>query len=198
MAAGVPPLDKQRFDSLYIQFCRNQNMNACSVVSIGDSRMVDLHQLHVRVLHEGGAQVVNLRDLWAIIGGRLGFIQLPRNDSEPARSGPGIAQQLQNIYDQCLQLFESAYILTVKNRHTGGSPQQPIHQMGTTPPAIGNNVTPGMSGDPTEVPPNTGQLPLSNQRIVVTALRFVLISAQDMRASRVPEHMIAFVECHRA
>lgn len=136
--------------------------------------------------------------MWAVIGGRLGFVQFPGNESEPGRSGPGIAQQLQNTYDQYLQHFESAYVLTVRNRQMGASSQQPIHQMGPTPPAMGNNVAPGMSGNPTEVPLNSGQRPLANQQIVATALRFVLTSAQDMRASRVPEHMIAFVERHRA
>ncbi|KAI9568643.1 hypothetical protein HD554DRAFT_696884 [Boletus coccyginus] len=90
MAAGIVLLDKSRFDSTYAHFCRIQNTNPASCVPMGD-RTEDLHRLHVYVMHEGGAASVNQRDLWAVIGGRLGFIQFPGDDSEPARSDPGIA-----------------------------------------------------------------------------------------------------------
>lgn len=137
--------------------------------------------------------------MWAVIGGRLNFIQFLGNDSEPAQSGPGIAQQLHNIYDQYLQHFENAYVLTVKNKNspTNGSPQQPppTHQMNPNP-LVGNSATPGISGNPTEMPSNPPrQLP--NQQLIAAALRYVFTNAQDMRAQRVSEHMIAFVERHR-
>lgn len=134
--------------------------------------------------------------MWAVIGGRLGLVQFPGNDSEPARSGPGIAQQLHNTYEQHLQHFEHAYILTVKNRPTTGSPQQPIQQMNSGPLAIGNNATPVMSGNPTEMPPNPPR-PFLNQQLIAAAARYAHTSAQDMRTQRVHEHMIAFVERHR-
>ena len=137
--------------------------------------------------------------MWAVIGGRLGFIQFPGNDSEPARCGPGIAQQLHNTYDQYLQHFENAYVLTVKNRPTG-SPQQPIHQMNPMNPnplAISSNATPGMSVKSTEMPPNPPR-PLHNQQVIAAAARYAHMSTQDMRAQRVQELMIAFVERHRA
>ena len=55
----VMPLDKQRFESTYSQFCRSQNVNTGLRVAIGENRTVDLHQLHVCVMHEGGAQSVS-------------------------------------------------------------------------------------------------------------------------------------------
>ncbi|KAH0833131.1 hypothetical protein J3R83DRAFT_12128 [Lanmaoa asiatica] len=196
-STGVLPLDKQRFDSTYSQFCRCQNISPSLRVAIGDNRMVDLHQLHFSVMHEGGAESVNQKDMWAVIGGKLGFIQFPGNDSEPARCGPGIAQQLQNTYEQYLQHFEHAYVLTVKNRSTGGSPQQPIQQVNSNPLAIGNNATAGMPGNPTEMPPNPPR-PFPNQQLVFAAARYAHTTAQDMRAQRVHEPMIAFVERHRS
>lgn len=57
--AGVMPLDKQRFESTYAQFCRSQNINPGLRVPIGDNRTVDLHQLHVQVMREGGATSVS-------------------------------------------------------------------------------------------------------------------------------------------
>ena len=53
--------------------------------------------------------------MWAVIGGQLGFIQLPGDDSGPARSDPGIAQQLCSTYNRYLQHFEIAYILAVES-----------------------------------------------------------------------------------
>jgi hypothetical protein len=55
----IMPLDKKRFDSTYAQFCRSQDISPVSRVSIGDNGMVDLHQLHVLVMHEGGAASVS-------------------------------------------------------------------------------------------------------------------------------------------
>ena len=55
----IMPLDKQRFDSTYAQFCRSQDINPGSRVPIGDNGTVDLHQLHVSVMHEGGAASVS-------------------------------------------------------------------------------------------------------------------------------------------
>ncbi|KAG6374300.1 hypothetical protein JVT61DRAFT_4322 [Boletus reticuloceps] len=194
-SVGIMPLEKQRFETTYAQFCRSQNTHSGSRVQIGENRTVDLHQLHVQVMHEGGAGSVTQRDMWAVIGGRLGFIQFPGTDTEPARCGPGIAQQLHNTYDQYLQHFENAYILTVKNRPSTGSPQQPIHQMNPNPLA-GSSATPDISGNPTEMPPNPR--PLLNQQFIAAALRYVLTPAQDMRTQRVPENMITFVERHRS
>ncbi|KAG9315089.1 hypothetical protein JVU11DRAFT_4201 [Chiua virens] len=194
-SVGVMPLDKQRFDSTYTQFCRSQNINPGLRVAIGEGRNVDLHQLHVYVMHEGGAQSVTQRDMWAVIGGRLGFIQFPGNDSEPARSGPGIAQQLQNTYEQYLHHFEHAYILTVKNRSAMGSQQQT-----TLPsPLVGNNATPGIPGGSSEMPlPPNASRQVPNQQFVAAVARYSRNTADEMRAQRIPEHLIAFVERNRA
>ena len=58
-AGTIMPLDKQRFDSIYAQFCRSQDISPGSRVSIGDNGMVNLHHLHVYVMHEGGAASVS-------------------------------------------------------------------------------------------------------------------------------------------
>lgn len=55
----IMPLDKARFDSTYRSFCRSQSISADLRVPIGDNRSVDLHQLHVFVMHEGGASSVS-------------------------------------------------------------------------------------------------------------------------------------------
>ena len=129
--------------------------------------------------------------MWPVIGGRLGIVQFPGNDSEPGRCGPGMAQQLQNTYEQYLQHFENAYILTVKNRAAAGSSQ---HPMNANSLAMDNNATAGISGN-SEIPPNPPRL---NQQVIAAAARFAHTSAIEMRAQRIQEPMIAFVERHRS
>ena len=47
--------------------------------------------------------------MWNVIGGRLGFVQFPGSETEPAKCGPGAAQALQNIYKNYLQFFDNWY-----------------------------------------------------------------------------------------
>lgn len=136
--------------------------------------------------------------MWAVIGGRLNFVQFPGTDSDPARSGPGIAQQLQNTYEHHLQHFENAYIMTVKNRTGTGSPQQPpIHQMNPNPLPVGNTATPSLPGNPAEMPQSASRPANFNPQLIAAAARFAHTSAQEMRAQRVHEQLINFVERHR-
>lgn len=60
-SAGVMPLDKQKFESTYAQFCRSQKINISGGlrVPIGENRTLDLHDLHVQVMHENGAASVS-------------------------------------------------------------------------------------------------------------------------------------------
>lgn len=53
------------------------------------------------------------KDLWAVVGGRMGFVQFPASDSEPAKSGPGVAQQLAHAYKEYLAAFDNVYLSTV-------------------------------------------------------------------------------------
>lgn len=50
---NLMPLEKQRFESTYIQYCRSQRLDPTMQVQIAE-KLVDLHRLHVEVMHEGG------------------------------------------------------------------------------------------------------------------------------------------------
>jgi len=51
---NLMPLEKQRFESTYMRYCRSQRLEYTMHVAIAENRMVDLHQLHVEVIREGG------------------------------------------------------------------------------------------------------------------------------------------------
>lgn len=52
-----------------------------------------------------------------MIGGRMGFVQFPGSaPNDPPKSGPGVAQQLQHLYSEYLQAFDSIYISSVLHK----------------------------------------------------------------------------------
>lgn len=58
---GVAPLDKVHFEATYATFCKNNHVEPNVHVLLPDNRSVDLHNLHVQVFREGGAQLVSSR-----------------------------------------------------------------------------------------------------------------------------------------
>jgi hypothetical protein len=83
----------------------------------------------------------------------MGFIQFPGTEAEPARSGPGVAQQLQHIYTEYLSHFDRAYVQSVLQKkglfssqpgnNTAGGPQG--NNPATGSPQV-HNITASMQG----------------------------------------------------
>lgn len=183
---GVSPLDKPHFEAMYTSFCKNHHVEPNMHVVLPDSRSVDLYNLHVQVFREGGAQLVTQRDFWAIIGGRMGLIQFPGTDTEPAKSGPGIAQQLAHAYKEHLQAFETMLVITVRSR---AAQKNNLSQNGTQ-----NNAPGGTSGEmahPVMRPP-------LNPQAMASAVRFVHMTVSEMRASGLPEQTVVLIDRHRS
>ncbi|KAL4066756.1 hypothetical protein V8B97DRAFT_1948787 [Scleroderma yunnanense] len=185
------PLEKARFESTYLQYCRSQRSSPNTHVQIAENRMVDLYELHVQVMREGGHMSVTQRDLWAVIAGRMGFVQFPGSGSEPTRSGPGIASQVQHTYMEHLRQFESAYVMTMLNR--GANNQQHVLPPGGSGGGGGGGPKPSTPAQPTEMQNNA---PRVNSYMPFLS-QFAYVSVTDMRAKGLPENMIAFVESHR-
>jgi hypothetical protein len=114
----------------------------------------------------------------------MGLVQFPGTDTEPAKSGPGIAQQLAHVYKEHLQPFEIAYVLTVRSR---AAQKNNLPQNGTPANA---------SGSAGEMPHAVMRIPLPPQAMA-NAVRFVNMSITEMRASGLPDQMIAVVDRYR-
>ncbi|KAH7928271.1 hypothetical protein BV22DRAFT_1030924 [Leucogyrophana mollusca] len=185
----VPPLEKQRFESAYTSWCQNNGKEANMRVLLAENRSVDLHQLHVQVMHEGGGMQVTQRDLWAVIGGRIGFIQFPGSDGVPAKSGPGIAAHLAHAYKTYLQAFEQFYTLNVRSRAAAAI----TNQQANTPhaPMTVTDNTPNSSRMPPGPNPQPNGL---NPQLMNLAMRYVNVSAAEMRAQGLPPNAIEIVE----
>ncbi|KIL67483.1 hypothetical protein M378DRAFT_258233 [Amanita muscaria Koide BX008] len=110
----IPPLEKGRFELAFKTFCNNKQIKIDRRPLTVNNRPIDLHMLHTLVMVEGGEEKVQQKDLWSVIGGRMGFVQFPgTNSTEPSKSGPVIAQQLEHIYRQFLADFDRAYTANV-------------------------------------------------------------------------------------
>ncbi|KAG1821927.1 uncharacterized protein BJ212DRAFT_1334597 [Suillus subaureus] len=183
---GVSYLDKPYFEAMYTSFCKNHHVEPNMHVLLPDNRSVDLHSLHVQVFREGGAQFVTQRDYWAIIGGRMGLVQFPGTDTEPAKSGPGIAQQLAHAYKEHLQAFETMLVISVRSR---AAQKNNLSQNGAQ-----NNAPGSTSG---EMAHSVMRPPL-NPQAMASAVRFVNMSVSEMRASGLPEQTVVLIDRHRS
>ena len=111
--------------------------------------------------------------MWNVIGARMGFVQFHRTENEPAKSGPGVAQQLAHIYKEYLFQFDGFYVSQtqdqrMKMQQANASFQAQMAAFNWSP----------------------------QQMQAVIALSHM--SVQELHAQNIPEKMIQFVENHRA
>ncbi|KAF8072116.1 hypothetical protein FPV67DRAFT_1411823 [Lyophyllum atratum] len=132
----LPPLEKHRFENAYKSYSATKNVKHEPRLMNVDGREIDLYLLHTHVMQEGGWGKVHNKELWNVIGGRMGFVQFPGTDTEPAKSGPGVAQRLAQVYKEYLAGFDQVYINSVidsrRKMQAAAAPQNRLmnaHQM---------------------------------------------------------------------
>ncbi|KAM5538566.1 hypothetical protein V8D89_007899 [Ganoderma adspersum] len=153
-----------------------------------EGRDIDLWALHAEVLGMNGYQcfvqppdasqpaqiLCNLSlspDQWAVLTAWLGFVYIPGDAGEPARSRPGAAVHVEHVYKQCLQGFDSEMVLgqqTATGAESGGSSMGPQ----------------GFSG-------------IKDPKAISEIINYTNLSIQDLQARGVQPHIIALVEKHR-
>ncbi|KAL0954744.1 hypothetical protein HGRIS_003696 [Hohenbuehelia grisea] len=196
LAMTFPHLQKPSFEGTYGNFCKSRNIQHDQRVMQLDGRQIDLHMLHMEVMKEGGASKVIQKDAWAVIGARMGFVQFPASDTEPARSGPAIAERIAHVYKEYLQAFDTMYISSViesKRKQVAAAQASQVQNQGAGPgPAsLGAGlIPPGMQGG--RIPSNM----ISPQQMQVM-VSYANQSVEQLRAQNVPEHIIHFVESNR-
>ncbi|THU99966.1 hypothetical protein K435DRAFT_719368 [Dendrothele bispora CBS 962.96] len=117
MTFNIPPLDKGRFDGAFRAWCHQKAISIDQrLLDIG-GRPIDLYSLHSYVIQEGGLANVQSKDLWAVIGARMGFVQFPGGPpNDLPKSGPAAAQQLAHVYKEYLAAFDTVYITSLEKR----------------------------------------------------------------------------------
>ncbi|EIN04972.1 hypothetical protein PUNSTDRAFT_47211 [Punctularia strigosozonata HHB-11173 SS5] len=93
-----PPVDQIKFSTAYRTKCNQKAIQHDKRLMEIDHRPVD----HYEVMREGGRKQVTQKELWPVIGGRLGFVAFPGNGHEPAKclqlqQRPGMAANGQSV-----------------------------------------------------------------------------------------------------
>lgn len=58
---------------------------------------------------------VSQNDLWPVIAAKIGFVQIAGSDTEPAKSGPVVAQHIRNVYRQFLVGFDNMFLQSISS-----------------------------------------------------------------------------------
>ncbi|KIK62385.1 hypothetical protein GYMLUDRAFT_41817 [Collybiopsis luxurians FD-317 M1] len=182
----IPPLDKSRFETSYKQWCLTKAIVHNPQLLAIDSRQIDLYQLHCQVMREGGLGSVTRRELWPVIGGRLNFVHFPGSATEPPKSGPAAAMQIQHIYKEYLSAFDAVYMASVMDsrRKAAGLP--------ATSQLSGQFISQG----PT-MPVTLEALRKLSPPQVDMILSCADKPANELRARGMADSMISFIENHR-
>lgn len=147
-------------------------------------------------------QVGSDLDKWAVIGGRLGYVQFP---GTPAKSGPAVAARLQHIYREFLQGFDIMYLKSALSKKMKGEghngPQHDMNNGGNMPMAMnasGSQPQPDVSNIP---PPSIqGIMALANTQDpqkIQQLLQYSSYPSEVLRARGVPQETIEIVDMHR-
>ncbi len=116
--------------------------------------------------------------MWNVIGGRLGFVQFPGSETEPAKCGPGAAQALQNIYKTYLQFFDNWYATQIMEKR--------IQAQNQAQNQLQNQLA------------ATQQVQARPAAQMQQLIQMSNLSVADLVARGVDEKTIQFVEAHRA
>ncbi|TBU22240.1 hypothetical protein BD311DRAFT_676498 [Dichomitus squalens] len=194
------PLTRESFTKAYFQQWILKHLVDQTMLKV-EGREIDLYQLHYEVMSQNGYLIgfqhtapnrpfqfvptlVISQEQWPVIAGRLGFVNFPGNGHEPARSGPAIAVHIEQVYKRCLQYFDSQYLCHLFHNRRLSTLEQKVN---------GGDMSAGPSGpaDP------QGLSNMKDPKALGETISYAELSAPELQARGVPDHIIALVEKHR-
>lgn len=131
---------------------------------------------------------VNQKDLWPVIGAKLGFVNFPGTETEPGRAGPALAAHLEHIYKEFLLDFDQQYLKQLV-QHRRQQMQQQVQQQ-------------KMAAAMDMSQPNGGSVPQSvadikDPKLIGELVSYSASSAAELQQRGVPLHIIQLVENNR-
>lgn len=124
----------------------------------------------------------------------MGFVQFPGTESEPAKSGPGVAQRLAQVYKEYLAGFDQVYITSVIDSRRKMQAAAAVQQAQAQAQAAAASGSGSGNGGPSQ-PQHRGPL---NAQQMQTVIGYANLSVEELRAQGVQEKIISFVENNRA
>ncbi|KAH9945481.1 uncharacterized protein BXZ73DRAFT_38314 [Epithele typhae] len=198
VGAPFQPLARETFQkAFYDQWLPKHGAKDHSILHF-EGRDIDLYQLHCEVITQGTFQTVsNLpgrapgyipypfeqvkqKDLWPVIGARMGWVHFPGTDTEPGRAGPALASHLEHIYTEFLKEFDNQYLRQlVQHRRT---------QMAKAA---------AESGGAPRAPPALAEIAAKDPKVMGEIVSYSNLSVQEMQARGLPPNVIAIVDRYR-
>ncbi|PCH37617.1 hypothetical protein WOLCODRAFT_168132 [Wolfiporia cocos MD-104 SS10] len=182
----IPALPQPQFQHLFQRHREKNGLMVDENMLHVDGRSFSLHTLHTCVMQAGGYTNVCKFDQWQLIGAKLGFVQFPESDKEPARAGPGVATQLQHVYRTYLLNFDAAYISSYLQKIQAFRAAQ--NRPATN--GVGPSSHPTLAG-------LSSLLGVSDPKQIAALVRMSALSTPVLRSRNVPEHFVNIVSANR-
>ena len=133
---------------------------------------------------------VDQKDLWPVIGAKLGFVHFPGNGNEPGKAGPALAAHLEHIYKEFLLDFDTQYL------------RQLFHHRRQLAAQYQKNAAAGPSAMDGAMSMQNGQgvpqgLDVKDPKVVNELISNAHLSVQEMQQRGVSPHLIQLVDRHR-
>ncbi|KAI0366315.1 hypothetical protein BV20DRAFT_972041 [Pilatotrama ljubarskyi] len=191
MGFRLSPMSQEHFSAVYKNWLA-RNPKDLSLLQC-ETQMIDLWKLHCEVIKAGGAHRVTTSDSWPIIGARLGFVNIPATETEPARAGPALAHRVQSVYKEFLFAFDRQYHMAMLRKQ-----QQLVAQQKQL---AGGNMDNGLQGmnRPPVAPNAPASRPLSeiDPKLLNELVNYSVQPVAELQRQGVPPHIIQLVEQHR-
>ncbi|KAL6307583.1 hypothetical protein BKA93DRAFT_82502 [Sparassis latifolia] len=189
----IPPLPVEIFSVWYKSFCTENNIVHIPALMSHDGHQIDLYALHVAVVNAGFYNRVAQNDQWPVIGAKLGFVQFPASNSEPAKSGPGVAQHVEDVYEQYLRQQQQMQAVAQARMRQTLIPVQGAVLNGRPPQCP--HALPSQNGQDTNGAPNlAGALDPQQFNEI---LQYATVPTPELRRRNVPARIINLVEANR-
>ncbi|KAI0788030.1 hypothetical protein C8Q74DRAFT_1196108 [Fomes fomentarius] len=193
----LTPLSRQQFlPAYYEQWAPKQGAKDNSLLKF-EGREIDLYQLHYEVMSAGSYRMVRLssafvnqKDLWPVIGAKLGFVNFPGTNTEPGRAGPALAAQLELIYKEFLLEFDQQYLKQLIQHRR--AQQLKMKQAG---PMDNNGPQQQLQSNGAPMPQSLADI--KDPKLIGELVSYSAHSVQDLQQRGVPPQIIQIVETNR-
>ncbi|KAI0749853.1 hypothetical protein C8Q80DRAFT_1164314 [Daedaleopsis nitida] len=193
--SGLPPwnpLPRPQFVRAYYEQWAPKHPGKDKSILKFDGREIDLYQLHHEVMSSGSYRMVHQKDLWPVIGAKLGFVNFPGTDTEPARAGPALAAHLEHIYKEFLLEFDQQYMKQLY-QHRRQFQMQQQKQMSPSGMASADSGIPQQNGS--SFPQSLADI--KDPKLASELVSYSVLSVAEMQQRGVPPHIIQLVERNR-
>ncbi|THH10432.1 hypothetical protein EW145_g1335 [Phellinidium pouzarii] len=115
---SFPSLTRQRFLAMLGEWWDRNGTRPDPATLILGNRRIDLYELHVEMLHIGGATVVKRQELWGVIAARLGWTDAATSDASQVTAAQA-ANHIKVVYEQFIEPFQISIIIAYMKQFSG-------------------------------------------------------------------------------